>query len=573
MPKWMTAEELNAYATVLEAAGSHDLAVEARRKAAALPGALSEFRTRPVKASADIDREIAEFEADQAKRRAEAESAAQIRAEILAEVDRVEEAEQHEAHLRDLHNRVSYTGATGLMGQGTSHRPAVAYSPAVEARSAQSPRIEVREGTVYGSDPSVSWVLDQTVLATARYGGPGNPRVPSMRRRAMPSVNDAMERQGRFLDEVGWELRHRTPEGARYRRVLSEIYRDSHGSWDDRSGEGLADLAFGDWRSGGGTGSAALPMFARCALPAHMAAEFRAVSTGSGSMGDFAPPTYDLARFAPARTQAAVFKQSQQADLPASGVKVLIPAVTLAYASGVQSSDNASIAIINPTAAYVTADVQTSVNGMELSQQLLDRSGLEIDQLVARQAGLFSATDIDNQLITAVSAGATTITNSGSFGTATFMGDIAKAAAGFQDTAGQALPLTHVFGPSAYNKALQAQISGVAPTPAGLQARHGAVGSNLEGYTGYDVLGGMWFTDDNLPTTNAGADATILAGDFADGVVVATAEPIIEIYPEFTPATLTAMARYRQYFAIAVLYPAAFATLTGAAYPASPSFA
>jgi hypothetical protein len=81
----------------------------------------------------------------------------------------------------------------------------------------------------------------------------------------------------------------------------------------------------------------------------------------------------------------------------------------------------------------------------------------------------------------------------------------------------------------------------------------------------------VW-ADDNLPAGPSPTYSTLLIGDVSHGLLVMTGTPIVDVFPEFDPASLTAIITIRFYCALSVLYPAAFQQITGAAYPASPTF-
>ena len=87
----------------------------------------------------------------------------------------------------------------------------------------------------------------------------------------------------------------------------------------------------------------------------------------------------------------------------------------------------------------------------------------------------------------------------------------------------------------------------------------------FEGDAGYSVAGLHAFFDQNLAAQET-TSGMLLAGNPGRGAVVYTSEPIIQIFPEWSPAGLTALLRIYQYYAVAPLYNgAAFATISGSA--------
>ncbi len=180
--------------------------------------------------------------------------------------------------------------------------------------------------------------------------------------------------------------------------------------------------------------------------------------------------------------------------------------------------------------------------------------------------------------ITAALANASTITNSGSPSVGALFADVGKAAAAIATTEGTRLQPTHVMIPSAllhwYTSQLDSSDRPIwSPSPAATLARVGEVNTRNEGYSGYDIGGMMTFADDNLPNTGASPTyASVLVGDLPNGLLVMTGTPIIDLMPEFDPVSLTALIRIRVYCALQVLYEAAVQQITGAAYPAVPTF-
>ncbi len=307
--------------------------------------------------------------------------------------------------------------------------------------------------------------------------------------------------------------------------------------------------------------------------------ERRDVSTGTGSMGDFAPPVYVLERWAMYRTAASpVASQAGQAPLPATGMTVDIPQVTGPVTMGVQASENTNVSNSSPTAGYASAPVLTAAGIVEISQQTLDRygPGVRADEVIAEQAARQAATTIDTQAITAVfTSPLETITNTNSPSITALWEDVGKAKAAISTTEGTRLMATHVMIPPANMAWFQAQVDSEGrpiwtPSAAATLARVGQANTRSEGYTGYDVAGAQAFEDANLPVN--GSDAELLVGDLPNGLLVMTGAPVVNVWPQFEPAALTAAIVIRQYFALAVLYPNAFVEITGAAYPATPTF-
>lgn len=461
---------------------------------------------------------------------------------------------------------VARGGLFMLPDNGTAISPAVPYRRAAvlspERRS--EPKVTVRSEPRVYDDPANSWLLDVLSLKMASWGGlgalGGGLPIPSRSERsAGHSWMDARERLMRYEAELAYEVTQCSDEGMRVRRTVSEQHRRWHGTAYDRSGDDLRGL-----------------------LINHLAPELRDSGTGSGSLGSFTPTQYIVNEFVRWRTNhSAVASFSGKFDLPASGMEIDVPVMASGIAMTDQGGDNQAIATSSPTASFLKVPVKTVAGSTpNVSQQLIDRigPGLSYDRFFAQQAALQAATEIDLLVINAITAVASTITdNSANSQPMPFFGDVAKAAAQITAADGTVLPADCLFVPTATMKWLQSILGNDQrpvwmPTAGGTAGRTGKVGTPEELYTGYDVFGAMAIEDNNLPTTNTGADATLLVGNFAEGCWVGTSELIVDIFPEWDPTALSAVARGRQYVAVAVTYPNAFVQITGSAYPAAPSF-
>ncbi len=423
----------------------------------------------------------------------------------------------------------------------------LADTPAPPAGSGSTVRVG-QEPAVYGPGSDFSYFRDRFADALSMTPGVIPPRGGDMAPRSV------RERLHRHQSQMAYLATRGTGEERQLiRSYFVEKNRPFHGTPMDRSRRDFSDF----WQS----------------------AERRDVNTGSGSMGDFAPPVYVLERWAMYRTAASpVASQAGQAPLPATGMTVDIPQVTGAVTMGVQASENTNVSNSSPTSTQTGTPVLTAAGIVEISQQTLDRfgPGVRADEVIAEQAARQAATTIDTQAIAAVfTSPAATITNSNSPGIEALWADVTKAGADIAAQEGTRLSATHVMMPSVNMKWFQSLLDSEGrpiwtPSPAATLARVGQVNTRSEGYTGYDIAGFQAWEDSNIPTS--GGYAQVLVGDLPDGLLVMTGTPIVDIHPEFQPTTLTAAISIRQYFALAVLYPDAFVQITGAAYLASPSW-
>src|SRR6185437_12051346 len=120
--------------------------------------------------------------------------------------------------------------------------------------------------------------------------------------------------------------------------------------------------------------------------------ENRAVSTGSSSMGDFAPTIYMLPEYAPYRTYGrTLIDNLRKRPLPETGLTFAVPLITQPTQGVNQTNSNTQGANENQTvtsrdmtATYQTGVLQTIIDNLNVPQQYLDRvgPGIEGDMIV-----------------------------------------------------------------------------------------------------------------------------------------------------------------------------------------------
>jgi HK97 family phage major capsid protein len=130
-------------------------------------------------------------------------------------------------------------------------------------------------------------------------------------------------------------------------------------------------------RAAGGTAAArrAVRDLVRRDTPAE--AEYRAMTTGTGSGLAFVTPAYLLDQWAKWRSYVpAVADACRNVELPEYGMEINVPAVLSGPdAVAIQATENSSVGETNLTAGYRTAAVETFAGSTTVSQQLFDRAG------------------------------------------------------------------------------------------------------------------------------------------------------------------------------------------------------
>ena len=138
-----------------------------------------------------------------------------------------------------------------------------------------------------------------------------------------------------------------------------ERNRPFHGSVSDRSRADFRELVFG---------------------------EVRGDSTAATSLGSVTPPTFLLQEWQKWRTAAApAASRARSRPLPPTGMEVEIPGLTSGIAVAEQTGENLVVDASTVTSKYAVASVVTLVGQVAAAQQLLDRSGVSFDEIVAEQ--------------------------------------------------------------------------------------------------------------------------------------------------------------------------------------------
>jgi HK97 family phage major capsid protein len=123
----------------------------------------------------------------------------------------------------------------------------------------------------------------------------------------------------------------------------------------------------------------------------------RAVS--SGGVPGFAPPAYLTQYFAEyARAGRPVANLCTRLPLPAEGMSVNIPRVTTPTATGVQATENATIANQDPATTLLSVPVVTVGGYVVVSRQALERGPMTEEVIVADLAADYNA-KLDGQLV------------------------------------------------------------------------------------------------------------------------------------------------------------------------------
>jgi len=140
-----------------------------------------------------------------------------------------------------------------------------------------------------------------------------------------------------------------------------------------------------------------------------MALERRALgNTGGtgGSGGEFAPPAWLESEFvALARAARVTADRLTKRPLPAGVSSVNIPKVTGGTATAVQTTQNTTVAAVDPTTSALTSGITTIAGKVVVSLQLLQQSPVALDEMLLGDLAADYARTLDLQVISGTGAG------------------------------------------------------------------------------------------------------------------------------------------------------------------------
>ncbi len=140
-----------------------------------------------------------------------------------------------------------------------------------------------------------------------------------------------------------------------------------------------------------------------------MALERRALgNTGGtgGSGGEFAPPAWLESEFvALARAARVTADRLTRRPLPSGVSSVNIPKVTGGTATAVQTTQNTTVAAVDPTTSALTSGITTIAGKVVVSLQLLQQSPVALDEMLLGDLAADYARTLDLQVISGTGAG------------------------------------------------------------------------------------------------------------------------------------------------------------------------
>jgi HK97 family phage major capsid protein len=124
--------------------------------------------------------------------------------------------------------------------------------------------------------------------------------------------------------------------------------------------------------------------------------EARALTTVAGAGGEFAPPAWLINQFVTlARAARPTADRVMNQALPMGISSVNVPKLLTGTATAQQATQNTAVQNTDATTSSVTAAIVTIAGGQTVSQQLLDQSGVNIDEILLQDLAMDYAAKVD----------------------------------------------------------------------------------------------------------------------------------------------------------------------------------
>lgn len=314
----------------------------------------------------------------------------------------------------------------------------------------------------------------------------------------------------------------------------------------------------------------------RLARNDRMVFEARALSTTDGAGGEFVPPLWMVDEFVRlARAGRVVADQVAQQTLPPGTDSISLPRLATGTAVAEQTSQNTAVQETDATTNSVTAAVATIAGVQTVSQQLLDQSPINMDEVLLADLAADYAVKLDLFVINNNAANKRGLLNVTGKNTVTYTSATPTPAELYPKVAdaiqqihtGRYMPADKIFMHPRRWAWLLGAVDGqnrplVAPDSTNSVAQ--ATGVVAEGRVG-TLQGLPVFVDPNIPTnlgTGTNEDAIIVARS-AD-VILFEGSPRAEVFRETAAKNLSVVLRFYNYAALhSERYPKAISVITG----------
>ena len=314
--------------------------------------------------------------------------------------------------------------------------------------------------------------------------------------------------------------------------------------------------------------------------------ETRAMSATTTSGLSFVTPQYLVDAYILWREfPPSLMLQLPWLDTPAYGLTVNVPSFNSSAAVAKQASDGQAPSEQDPTTAYLSANLSPFAGVAIISQQLYDRAGPDVsfDQAIYNQLRQEYDAAVDVAVANAALASATAFSRA-SYTNAGLWSDLMKARNSLETSAGTKLRPTAVFTTPTLLDWIFSQVdttnarplvtpfpaTAVGPMRVGMDEDQPG-GRELAGWSGYNLAKIAAFSDGNLPQSGSNAQIVVINGPSV--MPILDAAPTLFVAPETFSPNLEVLVRLHGYAGVVVRRQGGVAVISGAAYPAAPTFA
>ncbi|MFI1524936.1 phage major capsid protein [Streptomyces griseus] len=316
-------------------------------------------------------------------------------------------------------------------------------------------------------------------------------------------------------------------------------------------------------------------------------AEKRALTTTDGAGGEFVPPLWMVNDYiALARAGRVVADQVRPQALPPGTDSISLPRVVSGTAVAEQATQNSAVQDTDATTGSVTANVATIAGKQVVSQQLLDQSPINMDQILLADLAADYAVKLDTFVISNNAAGKRGLLNVSGLTSVTYT-DASPTTAELYPKGADAIQQIHTgrFMPpdkvfmhprrwawftAAVDTAGRPLVTPIANMPQNLLATMENVVS--EGFVG-QFQGLPVFIDPNIPTNlGAGTNEDRVIVLRSSDVILFEGTPQAEAFRETKADQLSVLLRFYNYAALhSERYPKSIGVISGTGL-ATPTF-
>lgn len=307
--------------------------------------------------------------------------------------------------------------------------------------------------------------------------------------------------------------------------------------------------------------------------------EKRALTTTDGAGGEFVPPLWMINDYiALARAGRVVADQVRPQALPTGTDSISLPRVASGTAVAEQATQNTAVQDTDATTGSVTANVATIAGKQVVSQQLLDQSPINMDQILLADLAADYAVKLDTFVINNNAAGKRGLLNVSGLTAVTYT-DASPTTAELYPKGADAIQQIHTgrFMPpdkvfmhprrwawftAAVDTAGRPLVTPIANMPQNLLATMEGVVS--EGFVG-QFQGLPVFIDPNIPTNlGAGTNEDRVIVLRSNDVILFEGTPQAEAFRETKAEQLSVLLRFYNYAALhSERYPKSIAVISG----------